>query len=83
VAAHDFRHLCSVRRTTGRSVDYLGRLTEILRPYRLPRPNVDWFPSTVQVNTPSIPYMVSSPCLSMRAPFRSMLPLSRGVLMAT
>ena len=31
VAAHDLRHLCPVRRTTGRRVDHLGSLAEILR----------------------------------------------------
>jgi hypothetical protein len=34
MATHDFRQLCSVRRTTGRSVDHLGRLVEELRTYR-------------------------------------------------
>ena len=34
MAVHDFRHLCSVRRTTGRRVHHLGRLAEILRTYR-------------------------------------------------
>src|ERR1700722_17004228 len=33
VAAHDLRHLCSVRRTTGRRVDHLGSLAEKLRTY--------------------------------------------------
>jgi hypothetical protein len=33
MATHDFRHPCSVRRTTGRPVDHLGSLTEILRAY--------------------------------------------------
>ncbi len=34
MAAHDFRHLCSVRRTTGRCVDDFGSLPEILGAYR-------------------------------------------------
>src|SRR5579859_1114494 len=34
VATHDFRQLCSVGWATGRRVDYLCRLPEILRSYR-------------------------------------------------
>src|SRR5215472_2783884 len=34
VAAHDFHHLCSVRRTTCRRVDHLGRFAKKLRTYR-------------------------------------------------
>jgi hypothetical protein len=43
VATHDFRQLCSVGRTTGRRVDYLGRLAEILRPYRRWRDHAERF----------------------------------------
>jgi hypothetical protein len=35
MAAHDLRHLRSVRRTTGRPVDHLGSLAELLRTDRL------------------------------------------------
>jgi hypothetical protein len=31
VAAHNLRHLCPVRRTTGRRVDHFGTLSEELR----------------------------------------------------
>ena len=41
MAAHDFRHLCPVRRTTGRRVDHLGRLTEKLRTYRSRRDHAE------------------------------------------
>jgi hypothetical protein len=84
VTTHDFRQLCSVRRTTGRRVDDLCGFAEILRSYRrwrdhaerfhvtdsiviepvndtarntecLPGPTSIGFPSTVQVDTPSMP----------------------------
>jgi hypothetical protein len=34
MAAQDFRNLCSDRLTTGRRVEHLGSLAEILRTYR-------------------------------------------------
>jgi hypothetical protein len=41
VASHDLRHLCSVQRTTGRRVDHLGSLAEILRTYRSGRDHAE------------------------------------------
>jgi hypothetical protein len=34
MTAHDFDHLCWVRRPAGRAVDHLGSLAEISRTYR-------------------------------------------------
>jgi class 3 adenylate cyclase len=84
VAAHNLRHLCPVRRTTGRRVDHFGTLSEELRADRrgcndgeplhvfgtvvvepvngarrmqsaCPGPTSISLPSTVHVNTPSMP----------------------------
>ena len=43
MAAHDLRHLCPVRWTTSRRVDYLGRLAEILRTYSRWRDHAERF----------------------------------------